>query len=297
MISTLYLFILVILLLLATLYQYLKSSYAYFKQRNIPYLEPSLFLGNADDLILGRKSILEFQRCIYQVARRKQLLGTFMFQKPTLYVTELNWIKLILGRDSAHFYDRGLKFNSVDEPLTRHLFHLEGEQYKVVRNKVLPAFTLNGVLILFPLLLESAINLQEYLGQVAKTTQDIQLKEVMSKYAAEVIGKCAFGLKKGPLTGDNEKFYHMSKKIFSPRLRTIIKLIFPTIPRFVSDLFDIKMIAKDISDYFSDIIVNEIKHRRQHNKRPSDFLSYMMDLQDKDKEECTGKPIFNIKRQ
>ncbi|XP_065215027.1 cytochrome P450 6a8-like [Planococcus citri] len=287
MTTTIFLIILIVLLLLAIFWLYLRSSYQYFKKRNIPYLEPHWLLGNANDLILGRKSILEFQRCIYKATKPTKLLGTFMFQKPTLYVSELEWIKLMLGRDSAHFFDRGLKIAYDDEPLTMNLFHLEGERYKIARNKVLPAFTLNGVLILFPLLLESAINLQHYLGQVAKTTEDINLREVMSRYAAEVIGKCAFGLKKGPLTGNNDKFYHMSKRIFMPRLRTIIKLILPHLPKFITELFDIKMVASDIAEYFSEIIYDELKHRRQQNKRPTDFLSYMMDVQDKDNEECT----------
>lgn len=288
MLSALYLTTALVAILLAIIYSYLKSSYRYWELRNIPYLQPSLLLGNANDLILGRKSIFEYQKQIYDHVKHKKLLGLFMFQKPTLYIADIDWIKAILIRDSALFYDRGIKIDTSTEPLTRHLFHLEGEEYKAVRHKVIPAFTVNGILLWFPLLLESATNLNHYLGQISKETEDLDLKDIMSRYAAEVIGKCAFGLEKGPLTGDNTKFYKMSKKIFLPRLRTIIKLILPRLPNFIIELFDIKMIETEVSDYFSGMISDQIRYRRQHNKRPNDFLSFMLDLQDRDNEYCEG---------
>lgn len=285
--------IILIILLFAVLYTWLKSRYRYWKLRHIPYLEPNLLLGNAGDLVLGRKSLLEYQKHMYAIAKDKKIFGIFMFQKPTLYICDLNLIKNILGRDSAHFFDRGIKFDSDNEPLTKHLFHLEGEEYKIVRNKVMPGFTINGILILFPMLLKSANNLKDYLGQISKTTQDLNLKNIMSRYAAEVIGKCAFGLQKGPLTDDNVKFYQMSEKIFSPRMRTLIKLILPKLPNVITELFDIKMIESEVSQYFTQIMKTEIRNRRSRNKRPSDFLSFMMDLQDHDDKYCTGKRNMN----
>lgn len=261
------------------LYHHLKLWHRYWQNCGIPHLNPNFLFGNADDLCLGRKSMLEFQKDIYEKSKASKLLGIYMFFKPTLYITDTEWINYILNRDFKYFYDRGLKFDIENEPLTRHLFHLEGQQWKNMRNKVLPSFTVDGIKILFPTLVQSTIKLREYIDEITNTVDDLDLKDILSRYATDVIGSCAFGINSGALTRGSTTFYKMSKKIFAPRLRTIIKLIFPKLPNFITELFDIKMVETSVSNYFTEILKQQIEMRRQNIVQEKDFIGFMINLQ------------------
>lgn len=265
--------------IIVLLYFRLKLWHRYWHNCGVPHLNPNLLFGNADDLCLGRKSMLEFQNDIYEKSKASKLLGIYMFFKPTLYITDTEWINNILNRDFKYFYDRGLKFDIESEPLTRHLFHLEGQQWKNMRNKVLPSFTVDGIKILFPTLVQSTIKLKEYLDEITNTVDDLDLKDILSRYATDVIGSCAFGIDSGALTRGSTTFYKMSKKIFAPRLRTIIKLIFPKLPNFITELFDIKMVETSVSNYFTDILKQQIEKRRQNIVQEKDFIGFMISLQ------------------
>lgn len=222
--------------------------------------------------------MLEYQKEIYEKSKATKLLGVYMFFKPTLYITDTQWINYIVNRDFKYFIDRGLRFDAETEPLTRHLFHLEGQQWKNMRSKVMPAFTPDGIKILFPMLIESAIKLKNYLDEIPGG-DDLDVKDILSRYAADVIGSCAFGLDSGALTGGSTKFYKMSKKIFSPRLRTIIKLIFPKLPKLITEFLDIKMVETEVSNFFTEILTKQIASRRRDRIEKEDFLGFMIGLQ------------------
>lgn len=280
-----------ILLLLCTILLtllYLRSSYQYFEIRRIPYLKPKFPFGSGDELILGKKSLIEFQCGIYEKLGSNKIIGLFMFLKPTLYVANVDWIRDILMKDFACFCDRGLKFDTETEPLTRHLFHLEGDQWKFMRKKVMPMFTPKGISTLLPLLMESGLKLRSYVGEMAIRVDDLDLKDIMSRYSADIIGKCAFGFDSEALTNNYTEFYVMTKRIFEPRIRTLLKLILPNIPRFAVEYFDIKMIGSDVSQYFSEVMKEEIKNRRRGH-RQNDFMDFMLDLQKKNTD--TGELI------
>lgn len=257
---------------------YLRLSYQYFEIRRIPYLKPKFPFGSGGSLFSGKKSMVEFQCNIYEKLASNKIIGLFMFMKPTLYVANVDWIRDILVKDFACFCDRGLKFDTETEPLTRHLFHLEGDQWKYMRKKVMPMFTPKGISTLMPTLMESGLKLRNYVGEMAIQVDELDLKEIMSRYSADTIGKCAFGFDSQALTMKHTKFYEMTKRIFAPRIRTLMKLVLPKIPRSIVEYFDIKMIGTDISEYFIGIMRAELENRRRGDKQ-NDFMDFMLDLQ------------------
>ncbi len=260
-------------------YLYSKFRYRYFKTRKIPHIKPKFFFGSADQICLGRKSMLEFQKDVYEKSKSTKLLGLYMFFKPTVYIADMHWIKDILVKDYHYFRDRGLEFDTTSEPLTGHLFHLQGQRWKYMRNKVKPIFASDGIQILFPLLAKSADKLKNYVGQISDEVLDLDLKDILGRYAADVVGNCAFGAESGALDRGKTKFLLMSRKIFSPRVKTIIKLILPKLPKFFSEFFDINMIEKEVSEYFTKVMRDEIESRRGNRTYRNDFLDFMMDVQ------------------
>lgn len=64
------LFVLATLLtiLFATFYLYVKFTYSYWKRRGVPYIEPSIPLGNFGDCIRGVRSLGQNIRALYNAS-------------------------------------------------------------------------------------------------------------------------------------------------------------------------------------------------------------------------------------
>jgi len=71
--------------------------------------------------------------------------GFYQFQKPKLMLRDLDIIRDVFTKEFATFPNRGLVFNDKLEPLTGNLLTLEGHKWKVLRNKLTPAFTIGKI--------------------------------------------------------------------------------------------------------------------------------------------------------
>jgi cytochrome P450 family 6 len=138
-----------ILPLVLLVYYYLKHTYSYFEHREVSHLPPSWILGNMNGV--GTKiHLAERIQEIYNKFRdTSKLAGMYMITRPTIVAIDPELIKSILVKDFNLFPDRGMFHNEVDDVFSAHLFSLEGEKWKFLRNKLSPTFTSGIVVIVF----------------------------------------------------------------------------------------------------------------------------------------------------
>jgi cytochrome P450 family 6 len=100
---------------------------SYWKRRGVPSDDPSLFVGNLDGV--GQK--IHFTTNIQMIYEKfkigNKMCGFYLLQSPRLIVMDLELIKNILIKDFNNFVDRGVYNNAEDDPLSAHLFALEGK--------------------------------------------------------------------------------------------------------------------------------------------------------------------------
>ncbi|KPJ15753.1 Cytochrome P450 6B4 [Papilio machaon] len=119
--------------------QEFKTTFNYWKDRNVPGPKPLPFFGNLKDTTLRRKHIAEVFKSIYDAYPNEKVVGVYRMTTPCLLLRDLDVIKHVMIKDFDLFVDRGVEFSK--EGLGVNLFHADGDTWKVLRNRFTPVFT------------------------------------------------------------------------------------------------------------------------------------------------------------
>lgn len=97
---------------IATLiYWYFKTSFSYWKKRNVPYVEPVIPYGNIKGVGSKEQLGIIMQKIYNQLKGRDKFCGVYFFTSPFVLLLDLELIKTILIKDFSYFNDRGNFFN------------------------------------------------------------------------------------------------------------------------------------------------------------------------------------------
>ncbi|KZC12362.1 PREDICTED: cytochrome P450 6a2-like [Dufourea novaeangliae] len=267
-----------VVVLLLALYYYCYSSYDFWKKRGVPGPKPLPFFGNTKDIMLIRMSMAHFVQDIYETYRHEPMVGLFMSRKPVLFLKDLDLIKDILIRDFSKFADRGFNVHEKTEPLSPNLFNLESERWRPLRPKLSPIFTSGKLKDMFPLMLECSAHLENYLDKVAKGVP-VEIRDLTAKFTTDVIGTCAFGIEMNAIAEEDSEFRRMGKKIFAADTENVLRLkVKQYSPKFY-DLLGYILPDRRIAPFFTKVVTDTIKYRKQHDLSRPDFINMLMELQ------------------
>lgn len=122
------------------LYFWIRSKSTYLERRGFLSKEPSFPQGNLKGV--GTKfHISHVLKTFYDEFKTKAPVhGLYQFfLKPTYVVTDLDVIKEILIKDFDNFRNRGI-YHSENDVLSNHLFSIEDEPWKKMRNNLVSLF-------------------------------------------------------------------------------------------------------------------------------------------------------------
>lgn len=128
-------------ILVGLVYFLVKKRFSYWTDRGFKQIPGSFPFGS----LQGIGTTIHMTGLLTQFYNKyknvSSVIGIYFFTLPTVMVTDLDLIKDILVRDFALFHDRGFYYNLEDDPLSGHLFSLEGAAWKSMRAKLSPTFT------------------------------------------------------------------------------------------------------------------------------------------------------------
>lgn len=109
------------------IYYWFNKKFSYWEKRGFEYVKPEFPFGSMSGV--GYKvHFSEKSRAFYNEFRSKaKAVGLYFFTAPVILITNLDLLKHILVKDFNSFHDRGLYVNTKADPLSGHLFALEGE--------------------------------------------------------------------------------------------------------------------------------------------------------------------------
>ena len=109
------------------IYYWFNKKFSYWKNHGFEYVKPEFPFGSMSGV--GYKvHFSEKSRAFYNEFKNKtKAVGMYFFTAPSILITNLDLLKHILVKDFNSFHDRGLYVNTKADPLSGHLFALEGE--------------------------------------------------------------------------------------------------------------------------------------------------------------------------
>lgn len=118
-------------------YYYFKRKFSFWSDCDVPFVKPRIPYGNIQGQLdifsicfkinfrisfSGHRRKLHssqvFSRFYFELKEQGKFGGIYFFTKPVFFVTNLDLLKTVLIKDFQHFHDRGMYYNTKDDPLS-----------------------------------------------------------------------------------------------------------------------------------------------------------------------------------
>lgn len=258
-------------------YYFSTSKYDKFKKLNIPHVRPlPLFVSTFKSAFAPEHFKDSIDR-IYNRFPNEKWCGFYQTNIPVLMIRDPELINSILVKDFTHFVDHS---SEADDPsvnlLKSGLFFMKGQRWRTMRHKLSPGFTSGKLRLAHCQISECSKQLMNYIDEKSKNTDLIEVHDVMAKYAIDVIGTCAFGLKLDTIKHDNSDFRKYGEKIFQPSGKlTFSRFLIATFPT-ISKMLKLKEFSQEASAFYSSVFSEVIKYRETNNVNRNDVTQTLM---------------------
>lgn len=271
-----------LLVLIAVLYVYGTKTHNYWKERGVKHDKPIPLLGTDAQRIFQKRSIAQRAADMYWKYPNERFVGYFRTNIPELVIRDPDLVKQIITTDFSYFYARGLQqSHKVIEPLLRNLFFADGDLWRLLRQRMTPAFTSGKLKAMFPLIVERAERLQTRLLETAAAGRPICARDVMVRYTTDFIGACGFGLDADTLNNDNSPFRQLGFNIFNITFKRAVAVLCKNVFPYVFK--SMKLLGQQLED---DVLALVRQIQEQRNFKPSgrnDFIDFLMEWQQRGK--------------
>lgn len=259
---------------------FFKWKFRYWDVRRVPYVRPSIPFGTMTNPLSPTHSFGELMRIQYEESKLmgRDYVGLYILWIPTYMPISMDLIRNIMGKDFNYFVDRGFYFNEKDDPLSAHLFSLEGAKWRKLRAKLTPTFTSGKMKMMFRTVLDCGKQLTEAMEQNHNRHVPVDIKDLLRSFGTDVIGSCAFGIDCNSFKDPNSDFRRFANRVFVQTKWENLKAFFsfsnPNLARKLGVCFT----PQSVSTFFSNLITEAVEYRESNKTNRDDFLQILLDL-------------------
>lgn len=268
-------------------YTFVQHRYQYWNQLGVAYLPPKFPYGNRSK---ESRQLSFLLRDFYEALKDTKLpfFGMYFMLRPITIVSSFDLVKSVLIKDFQYFQDRGVYSNGQADPLSAHLFAVDSETWRKLRNKLSPTFTSGKMKFMYPTMIEVGNKFERCLGRIlADGEQELEVKEMMARFTTDIIGTCAFGIECNSLDDPEAEFRRMGKMVFgSPRHSTIVSSLITSFPD-IARWFGVKVFRDEVSEFFMKVVRETVSYREKNQIRRDDFLDLLIALKNQKENSLT----------
>lgn len=260
-----------------------KKKYSYWESRGVPFLKPKFPFGNFKGINNKIHVSVLLTDAYTKLKGKFQFGGLYILFTPLAIITDLNLIKNILVKDFNYFTDRGVYYNEEDDPLSAHLFSLDGHKWKSLRTKMSPTFTSGKLKMMLPIIVQVAEELKICMDKIIREDSIIEVRDVLARYTTDNIGRCAFGIDCNSLVNPDNEFRRVGDRVFDKPRHTGLAVFLLFSFQEIGRRLHFKILHDDVSSFVKDVIEKTIAHRESNNINRNDFIDLMLQIKNKGK--------------
>ncbi|XP_073964542.1 cytochrome P450 6B1-like [Choristoneura fumiferana] len=133
----------------------------YWEKKDIRHEKPLPFVGSVGRIIRQKMSMTEYFTELYKKYPEEKLVAYYFSREPAVVLRDPELVKHVLVTDFQYFYRRGINYHrDVTEPMLKNLFFADGDLWKLLRQRLTPAFTSGKLKAMFPLIVVRTERLQ-----------------------------------------------------------------------------------------------------------------------------------------
>ncbi|XP_073954724.1 cytochrome P450 6B7-like [Choristoneura fumiferana] len=219
---------------------------------------------------------------------KERFVGYYLLTTPLLILRDPELVKRVLVSDFAYFYSRSMHpIDKVPEPMMNNLFSCGGDLWRLLRQRITPAFTSGKLKAMFPLIISRAEKLQLVAAEATSTNIEVDARDLMARYTTDFIGACGFGIDTDTLNDENSMFRKLGHRIFKQTTRDVIATILKyMIPRLFTSL---TITPPEVTSNTISLVQTIMKQRNYKPSGRNDFIDMLLELKLKGK--ITGDSI------
>lgn len=269
-------FIVSIITLIGFGYLYIRWSFSYWKRHKIPFLVGQFPYGSIDKTVLFSQTQ---QECYRRYKHRETpVIGIYIFLEPMLFITDLELVQNILIKDFQCFPHRENIYDKKHDPMTANLFNLEYEQWKPLRSKFSPMFTISKMKLTFPMIATTADKLVDCLIDAIQIDSEIEIGTWMGRYTTDVIGSCVLGFDCCSLRDSDMRLYRIGRKVYDQPKMTPYKTAIIRSFANVVKICGFRGHHKDVTNHFFAIVQETVARRERNNIQRNDLMQRLIDM-------------------
>ncbi|XP_022220896.2 probable cytochrome P450 28d1 [Drosophila obscura] len=274
--------------LVALVYIFLTWNFSYWKKRGIKSAKAWPFVGSFPSVFTQKRNMAYDIDDIYrQYKDTDRVVGVFNTRVPQLMILCPEYAHKIFVGEFRSFHDNEFgKFanKKVDQILANNPFVLMGEEWKERRAEITPGLSANRVKAVYPVSQSVCKAFVDYIKRQQRmaTADGNNAKDLCLCYTTEVVSDCVLGISAQSFTDTPTPLVGMIKRVFEQSFGFIFYTMAANLWPPIRKLYSVALFAKDVEQFFFDIMEKSIVLRRENPKQQrDDFLNYMLQLQDK----------------
>lgn len=276
-------FVVGVLSIASLIYLFFKYRFSYWERKGVPFEPPIIPYGNLRDA--GKKYHLShLMKTVYDKWKGKgKIAGLYFIYKPAVLVLDHELVKTILIKDFNNFNERGIYYNEESDPLSAHLFTLDGKKWRTLRSKLSPTFTSGKMKFMFSTIVDVADRFRDCLGTMLDDGSEIiEIRDMLSRFTTDVIGTCAFGIECNSLKDPDAEFRNMGRKAFEePRFGLLINVLIG-LCKPLARYLGVKIVRNDVSAFFLKVVNDTVNYREKNNIHRNDFMDILIKLKNQE---------------
>nr|ACT68012.1 cytochrome P450 CYP6CX1v1 [Bemisia tabaci] len=265
------------------LWYYLQDQLSYWRKRGVPYISPIKCFSFTMAQTLRTKSVLETTKEMYELLEGHSYGGIYRLFRPAVILRDPGMVKEWLVKGFPSFHDRNSPPDKKARNLSGNLFTLTGDRWHTVRTKLAPAFSSAKLKVMYQTLKGCASDVNAHLQGLcsAKGEVEIDIKDLVSRYAMDVIGACALGIQCNAIKDpENCQMRKAVQQIFRINWRFSLQILLSAIHPKLALLFSLSRGTSEVTKFLTSVTKEAMDVKKKAGSSRKDFLQIMMSAGD-----------------